>query len=349
MRQIFKYIFISFSFSFISSLKITKEESKIKKVLKRMLMIFNIFMTCLVIFSMIFKSAMAISNTIMVSSKLIYRWVLCIRLEKFKGIASSLCSRSIKEDPIAIRWGYAWILTSKLILISLLAYYFATETYASKRLIFLGHEIEKPYSSIISALLFVHTVVHFNVAINAFSIFYVTVCRMIRSEILKFTKKVTQSKNTDFESLMRSYTGMASMVEYIDDSMSFLMFCSTVFSSASLYFTTTVVLHPETIGGRLERYVLTIGFFLVTIVPFMAMAVSASLVSEASLRVSSRVKALTPESLASAIQLQRFISLTDKDLCLTVWKIAPIRRNFIISTLGCVFTYIVLFDGLTMN
>ncbi|KAG8180101.1 hypothetical protein JTE90_027880 [Oedothorax gibbosus] len=59
---------------------------------------------------------------------------------------------------------------------------------------------------------------------------------------------------------------------------------------------------------------------------------------------STEIKSLSPDSLGSAFQLQRFISMTEEGgLCLTLWKIVPIRRSFIFGALGTIFTYILLF------
>ncbi|GIY07556.1 hypothetical protein CDAR_34531 [Caerostris darwini] len=71
---------------------------------------------------------------------------------------------------------------------------------------------------------------------------------------------------------------------------------------------------------------------------FLVTTASASLVSEAWMLASTK----TLES--SQNPSQKLLSCIDKEMCLTVWKIVPIRRSFIFGTVGTIFTYVLLFD-----
>ena len=345
MRPPYKYLFMLFKLSFIFPISKGREDSNFKKIAKQILMVFNVYLTCLFILAMLFTSAPFISNTIIYIVMIVYRWILCIRFHRFRSIERSLCVKDTEGNKFINRLISIWIAVSNITIISLIIYNFTNEASVSKKFVFLSHEIKQRYAVIINSFEFLHKVLHLAVPTNLLSIFYVTVCIEMRSEILHFTKKIRNAPN--LEPLIQSYIKMASAVETIDNSLSFLMFCSTIYGSASMYYTTTILLLRRQFVETMSFYILIVVLFLVTIVHFIAMCVSASLVNEASHRVGEKVKALVPDSMASAIQIQRFMSLTDKDLCLTVWKIVPIRRNFIISTLGCVFTYIILFDGVT--
>ncbi|GIY07560.1 hypothetical protein CDAR_34561 [Caerostris darwini] len=72
---------------------------------------------------------------------------------------------------------------------------------------------------------------------------------------------------------------------------------------------------------------------------FLVTTVSASLVSEAWMFASKK----THES--SRNPSHQFLFCIDKEICLTVWKIIPIRRSFIFGTVGTIFTYVILFDN----
>ncbi|KAG8180098.1 hypothetical protein JTE90_027877 [Oedothorax gibbosus] len=151
--------------------------------------------------------------------------------------------------------------------------------------------------------------------------------------------------------LMQSYTIISNTVEDMDHAMSFQMFCHTLYSAESMYNVLALILYPAGYGTSTKKNVAHVPiFFLMTLLPFAAMSVSASSVSEASQKVSKEIKSLSPDSLGSAIQLQRFILMTwEGDLCLTLWKIVPIRRSFILGAIGNFFTYILLFQSTWSN
>ncbi|GIX71134.1 hypothetical protein CDAR_610691 [Caerostris darwini] len=79
------------------------------------------------------------------------------------------------------------------------------------------------------------------------------------------------------------------------------------------------------------------------IICFIVTTVAASLVSEASVLASARARELSHNP------SQKSLSFIDREICLTVWKIVPIRRSFPISMLGTFLTYVLLFDNFNSN
>ncbi|GFR19481.1 hypothetical protein TNCT_301321 [Trichonephila clavata] len=73
------------------------------------------------------------------------------------------------------------------------------------------------------------------------------------------------------------------------------------------------------------------------------MSVSASRVGEASSEISSLALTLPKNKENSSSDQQRFIMLAEKEITMTVWKIVPIRRSFIFSISGALFTYTLMF------
>ncbi|GIY91857.1 hypothetical protein CEXT_206501 [Caerostris extrusa] len=72
---------------------------------------------------------------------------------------------------------------------------------------------------------------------------------------------------------------------------------------------------------------------------FWVITVSASLVSEAWTSVATKTHKFSQNP------SHQFLLCIDKEICLTVWKIVPIRRSFIFGTVGTIFTYVLLFDN----
>ncbi|GFT82318.1 hypothetical protein NPIL_240721 [Nephila pilipes] len=75
------------------------------------------------------------------------------------------------------------------------------------------------------------------------------------------------------------------------------------------------------------------------------MSTSASLVCEASQEIGSMAEASIGVTPRSKYMQLRFLMSAEKEIHLTVWKMIPIRRNFILATTGAIFTYAVLFKG----
>ncbi|GFU66642.1 hypothetical protein TNCV_3111261 [Trichonephila clavipes] len=139
---------------------------------------------------------------------------------------------------------------------------------------------------------------------------------------------------------------MKARAEAIDKEVSFLIFCSTVYTSTSMYYLLHAAFDPD--YNNSPTLVELVLFFSFTSANFLLTTVSASLVGEASQEIASTVRSLTAPSMATELSLQRFLLVVEKDICLTVWKIVPIRRNFIIGTMGAILTYSVLFHSLNV-
>ncbi|GBM52002.1 hypothetical protein AVEN_262239-1 [Araneus ventricosus] len=86
--------------------------------------------------------------------------------------------------------------------------------------------------------------------------------------------------------------------------------------------------------------------FIASSVAYMGLALSGSLVHEAASDL--WVKAYEVVSAKPEISKfqQRFLSMAEKKLYVTVWKIVPLTRSFILATVGTVYAYCVLFDNI---
>lgn len=346
MKQPFNYIFMLFRFSLVFPILICKEDRAVKKMWKLIFFIFNVYLTLFIIFAMTTSSFVMISNIIKYLSMIAHRWIICFRMNQFKEIVNSLSKIKIKQFKYLF---CMWAIMSTLLLMFVFVFTLdeSIHSFCNASISIFGFSVDEPYPTIIHNFHLFQDIFNFIMVINTFSMFYISVCQHMRYEILNFTKMINQGESLNFEYLIKSYSRISSMVNKADNSLSIIMFFHTVYSATSMHYIITSSLRSgyiTTIGKR----IINCSYAIVTLSSFFAMAVSASLVSEASQDVGNKVKTLTPGSMRSAIQLQRLISLTDKDLCLTVWKIVSIRRNFTISTLGVFFTYIMLFDSLKL-
>ncbi|KAG8188122.1 hypothetical protein JTE90_029050 [Oedothorax gibbosus] len=76
------------------------------------------------------------------------------------------------------------------------------------------------------------------------------------------------------------------------------------------------------------------------------MSVSASLVAESFQEVGVSARNLLQFSYEPTFGLKKLLRSAEREVSLTAWKIVPIRRSFIVGTMGALLTYVVLVDSL---
>ncbi|KAG8180097.1 hypothetical protein JTE90_027876 [Oedothorax gibbosus] len=317
-------------------------------MVKYLLIMFNLYVTVFKIIILCsyppetLRSFKVVSYAAMTMTMLVYRWVLCSRLDQFKDIVDSL--RRVHVKKATKLWIYAF--TIAYISMQVLVFYIKVvkrETPSEYKI--LGFSVQEPYASIIKQAYAFTLTIYIVVPINTFSILYVSVCQHMRFKILHFSDMISSRRGLKLNHLMQSYTRISNMVEGMDHAMSFPLFCHTLYSAGTMYFVLGLILYPADEIRTKELAHATI-FFMMTLQSFAAMSVSASSISEASQIASKEIKSLLPDSLGSAFQLQTFISMTGEGgLGLTLWKIVPIRRSFIFGALGTFITYILLFQS----
>ncbi|GFT42721.1 uncharacterized protein NPIL_122191 [Nephila pilipes] len=124
-----------------------------------------------------------------------------------------------------------------------------------------------------------------------------------------------------------------------------LVFVSSIYNASVVYFGLTAALHHEEyIDGFQIMSVCSI--FTANFVAYIGLTLSASLVHESSEDLLQKAyEVLNFRNDINSIQ-QRFLSSLEKDLFLTVWRIVPIKRSFIFTTMGTIFTYCIILDSL---
>ncbi|GFU27593.1 uncharacterized protein NPIL_454941 [Nephila pilipes] len=182
---------------------------------------------------------------------------------------------------------------------------------------------------------------------NTFAIYYATICCHLKLVVAHITESLT-GQDHDCNILFRKYIVIRKLVLHIDDELSFLVFISSVFNACGMYFSLTAALHPSEYLNELN-VVTVCSAFAANAVAYIGIFLSASLVPEAVDDLWSRLhEVLSSKNNITNIQ-QRTLSILEKGLYFTVWKFLPIKRSYILATMGTIFTYSLLLDSLGYN
>ncbi|GFT54832.1 hypothetical protein NPIL_440491 [Nephila pilipes] len=137
----------------------------------------------------------------------------------------------------------------------------------------------------------------------------------------------------NIEELEKSYMDIEKLVKFIDDKLSVFMFYVTVYISNNMYISISLILHSNAAISRAF-----VSHIMNSSMCFIATTACATLVSEASEEVGTKAREISQKH-------RHGCSCLNKTIYLTLWKIIPIRRSFIIGTLGTIFTYANLFNA----
>ncbi|CAL1283365.1 unnamed protein product, partial [Larinioides sclopetarius] len=123
------------------------------------------------------------------------------------------------------------------------------------------------------------------------------------------------------------------------------VFLSTLFNACTMYFGVKSLIRP-TETCFTSQYVSVWLLFGCSYSSFIAMTVAGTLVHESSESNLDSLKEIACKRGRLMPSQKRILFNDNNQTSLTVWKILPIQRSFIIGTLGTVLTYCMLFDGL---
>ncbi|GFU13775.1 hypothetical protein NPIL_145131 [Nephila pilipes] len=161
-----------------------------------------------------------------------------------------------------------------------------------------------------------------------------------------FPKKLSERSRLNYDKLLRLYISIKSLVDELDDELSCYIFGFITFTSGMIYF--ALFIDFSTIMKNNYDIIFFWSHTCRTFGSYLAATVSASMVAQASEEVGNLAQAqvkIDKDPYALLAQ-QTFVTVFDKAMHFTAWKIVPIRRSFIIGTMGIVVTYVLLFDNL---
>ncbi|GIX82792.1 hypothetical protein CEXT_626771 [Caerostris extrusa] len=192
-------------------------------------------------------------------------------------------------------------------------------TFGIRKMYFKIEDQNRWFAVIFSGIYEAYSSVVIEFPITTFSVYYAAVCCQIWNKILNFSRRINKYSGINNDEVLSSYLHIKHVASFIDDKLSFFMFCTVAFTSINLYMAIYAILHMKP-SSTFPPIRLTL--LLNNIICFIVTTVAASLVSEASVLASAKAREL------SFNPSQKFLSCIDREISLTVWKIVPIRRSF---------------------
>ncbi|GFT67703.1 uncharacterized protein NPIL_614811 [Nephila pilipes] len=170
-------------------------------------------------------------------------------------------------------------------------------------------------------------------------------CHHLKLLLVSLSKSLNNATDLEQDRVYKKYMTIKKLASYIDEQLSFLVFLSSLYNACNVYFGLTIILHPEEYFAPIQMTTVWC-MFASNYLAYTGLTLSGSLLSEASDNLWLKMhEALMFRHEISSLQ-QRFLSLLEKGLFLTVWKIVPITRSFILASIGTIFSYSLLLDNL---
>ncbi|GFT98426.1 uncharacterized protein NPIL_547491 [Nephila pilipes] len=184
--------------------------------------------------------------------------------------------------------------------------------------------------------------------VSIFAIFYSVLCYHLYDVVKNFSKYLEENTVIDYDGILKQYLSIRKLVLEADSELSILMFSSSLFYACAMYFGITLILHSKdyTSSGSYLPLVSIWLVFVASYTAFVMMAAAGSLVYEASTDIWEKAQELMNTEQNPTFSQKRFLAITEKYLTLTAWRITPVKRSFILATLGTILTYCILLDNI---
>ncbi|GFY43728.1 uncharacterized protein TNIN_214301 [Trichonephila inaurata madagascariensis] len=182
--------------------------------------------------------------------------------------------------------------------------------------------------------------------IGIFSTFYAVLCYHLYDVVKNFLKYLDETTINDNDVILKQYLSIRKLVLEADSELSLLMFMSSLFYACAMYFGIASILHSEdyTSSGSYLSLVTIWLVFIASNTAFVVMAIFGSLVWETSTDIWEKAQELMNTEQNPTFSQKRFLAVSEKGLTMTAWKITPVKRSFILATMGTIFTYCILLD-----
>ncbi|GFY67328.1 uncharacterized protein TNIN_156091 [Trichonephila inaurata madagascariensis] len=350
MDQTFKYIFLLFCCCAVTSLT-NVSNRKIISRLYRILLGFLNAIFILALSSATLSLTICFQNTVLSASInvsciviVILRCALLKKINQLKYITALLGEFKVRKAEENILWLKVLIVLTVLSQTFILAYKLSLPKEVMDVSYFLfGYTVQrKLYRDAITILFDINSLFFAFMPLLTFVLFYTAVCHRASSIIQRFGDTLAKKNEFNYEMILHSYTRIKSAVNFIDNKVGFLVFTTVLYSSCILCFALYYVMESSMFTHTLDRLIIFHQIFS-TLLMLIIMSISASRVGEASSEISSLALNLPKSKEGSSFYQQRFIMLAEKEITMTVWRIVPIRRSFIFSISGVLFTYTLMF------
>ncbi|GFT97539.1 uncharacterized protein TNCV_387041 [Trichonephila clavipes] len=291
----------------------------------------------------VLSASINVSCTIIV----ILRCALLKKINQLKHIAVLLGEFKVRKAEENIPWLKVLIVLTVMSQAFILAYKLSLPKEDMDVSYFLfGYTVQrKLYRDVITILFDINSLFFGFMPLLTFVLFYTAVCHRASSIIQRFGDTLATKSEFNYEMILHSYTRIKSAVNFIDNKVGFLVFTTVIYSSCIMCFALYYVMESSMLTHALDRLIIFHQIFS-TFLMLIVMSISASSVGEASSEISSLALTLPKSKEDSSFYQQRFIILAEKEITMTVWKIVPIRRSFIFSISGVLFTYTLMFNNM---
>ncbi|GIY65989.1 uncharacterized protein CDAR_454061 [Caerostris darwini] len=360
-KKVFKYLFFLFRICAIfrtDNFSCTTSVNCIKRI---SLVTLNCFLVLLLTASIIANntqknySASASGNLAIAIISLTHRWIICSRI----GTLQKLSFRIIK---LSRDWNldstsgkrmsiYMWSCFAILMHISYNGFSIIT-LYYDPHLSTTNNFIFSPALKVTIVVIFPTFIIGFLMfPVSLFALYYAAICRHLRDVLKNFTKTLEAEAYTDYVGALKQNLLIRKLILEADSELSILVFTSTLYHAGSAYFGITSLLHIDefkTFAGWMALSAIwssALGNF----VPFLAMVVAGSSVHEASASVWDKAQEMINAGQELTPSQKRFLSVAEKELAMTVWQITPVKRSYILATMGTILTYCILLDSIVTN
>lgn len=294
--------------------------------------------------------AISKANAAMTIAAMLHRLVLCSRINNIQMLTIRMAklanNLNVHFEEKKAKGLYILLFLSTFLYIPVIICSAVAMNEISFKAFAFNSDIEDPILKMALIITFNITFILFlTVPINIFALYYTVVCRHLRSIIITFKKSLNSRDHLKKDDVFENYLAIRRFATHMDEELSFLIFTSSLFNACIMYFGVTCFLHPEEYISTFQSASI---WFLVpaSYIPFFAMTVSACFVHEASTGVYNKGQELLRFGRIPTFSQLRILYVTEKELTLTVWKIVPIKRNFLMAAMGTIFTYCILLDNL---
>ncbi|GBM69212.1 hypothetical protein AVEN_203401-1, partial [Araneus ventricosus] len=343
MKNVFKYLFILFLICSILS----KEHTSNNKCSVYFQKIFTFMINTIVIFYAIVNTPLFAfhpgnlslnrGNVAITVTSLLHRWILCSRIDKLHKLSLRIIESSKFwnlnfENGKQSKFIYLWSCVSVLVLT-----YFGICSIITKY----PHPLDplvlsyveswgflKMFIRIVYAVVMVTMLI---LPVSVFAMYYTAMCQHLCGMLKKFRKSLEATSNCDYGEILKLYLFIRKMVSDIDSELSILMCTCSLYYASTTYRGLTTIIHQDDFWKDVAMLPLSTIWvlFATNFGAFMAMTVSGSSVYEESAKIWSNVQVrISPEQNLTPIK-KRFLSIAEKELAMTAWKIVPVKRTFI--------------------
>ncbi|KAF8770796.1 hypothetical protein HNY73_018285 [Argiope bruennichi] len=326
--------------------KITISE-KLYLVLSHIITIFYIIYLLLTMFYNDDKSSVIVGFHIMSAFTIIHRCFLCHYASHLSLVAKRLSHLNVKEEKYFNKQIYLLLGSSVSFILVGLAAAITMNFYRAQSIMHVKELLEYENIFVVSFIVVtIYYTLFFTMPVNTFAVYFVSVSRDITSLFQKFKMRMISTPNPDYEHLINEFTHLRNFVLKVDSQTSCLVFWTALANVFHLYFAINGLLGSNDEIVWPNVICLSSGIIYSTFM-FFIMCLWADRMSCSAAAISRKVHLLQGNSCSSGAHIRCLIALS-QDVHFTVWGFFPLKKNFVLASVGAMITYSVMFKDIVM-